>query len=555
MARSCALCNVGRDIALPPSTTSPRQASAEAAEWRRKYEELLRSSTSLMEKPAVGATLQCATTASSTGGVTSADGGVCVGPAAAAAVAAAGMRHWLRNGSTPPGTPLRGSRSVASPRGIEHLELGGSVHAVHVDDSRGSSDDGSDDSRAHFRLLCTLPDELPSDEALVSSACVTADEGPLTHRHVAAVLAEDACVVSEDTMAGMASTTNTRTPSTGVALHLEWLRPPRRALMVVKPDGGPGIEEAIRRCAKLLMQSNCCVYVEPSTVDRVQRALAAASPGGADPAVSGMIKSWDAASQHKPPEDVAQALDLVVALGGDGTLLWLSHLLGDAPIPPVLAVGLGSLCFLSPFTVGQLDHAVRLGLAGGFQITLRHRLKCRIVRCRGDDGGNCVGSTTHHIALNECAIDRGTNPLTNLECFIDGIFVTRVQGDGLIVATPSGSTAYSLAAGGSIAHPTVPGLLLTPIAAHSLSFRPLVFPDSVRLCVRVPTDGRARPCFASFDGRDRTELRPGDAVHISLSRWPMPTICSRDSTADFVFSITHTLHWNERRTQGVARED
>jgi NAD+ kinase len=250
---------------------------------------------------------------------------------------------------------------------------------------------------------------------------------------------------------------------------------------------------------------------------------------------------------------------------GDGTLLWLSHLLGDAPVPPVLAVGLGSLCFLSPFTVKQLEAAVNLGLNGGFHLTLRHRLTCRVVRCRPGSSGEtqaapagltavCGGTTTHHVVLNECAIDRGAQALCNLECWMDNIFVTRVQGDGLIVATPSGSTAYNLAAGGSMAHPLVPGLLFTPICAHSLSFRPLVFPDSVHLCVRVPHDARGG-CFASFDGRDRTELRPGDSVHIALSRWPMPTVCSRDSTTDWVGSIRNTLHWNERRTQGVARED
>ena len=501
------------------------------------------------------------------GGACVADGSACVGPVAAAAMAAAGMRHWLRNGTTPPGTPTRGA---APEPFVEPLEL-------EADASSGS-DFGR---RAHFRLLCTLPDEAPSDDQLLSTTY--ASDAPLTHRHVAAVLAEDACVVSEDAMAGVVGATHSRAPTAGTAIHLEWLRPPRRCLLVVKPTGGPGLDDALRRCARLLAAAGCEIFVEPAALDRVLAVLAGGpgegSAGDADgregplsqQAVD-MVKTWDVAGHRgdgrsqlhgpasPPPDEVAQALDLVVALGGDGTLLWLSHLLGDAPVPPVLAVGLGSLCFLSPFTVKQLEGAVRLGLKGGFHLTLRHRLTCRVVRCRpagGSDGTQqvaCVGMTSYHVVLNECAIDRGAQALTNLECWMDGIFVTRVQGDGLIVATPSGSTAYNLAAGGSMAHPLVPGLLFTPICAHSLSFRPLVFPDSVHLCVRVPLDARGG-CFASFDGRDRTELLPGDAVHIALSRWPMPTVCSRDCTTDWVSSIRNTLHWNERRTQGVARED
>lgn len=157
--------------------------------------------------------------------------------------------------------------------------------------------------------------------------------------------------------------------------------------------------------------------------------------------------------------------------------------------------------------------------------------------------------------LNEVAIDRGASPfLANVEVYCDGALVTRAQGDGLIVATPTGSTAYSLAAGGSMVHPGVPGLLLTPVCPHSLSFRPLVFPDTVHLCVRVPPDSRSRRVWCSFDGRDRTALRRGDSVVMSLSRWPVPAVApSSDAGAAWFAAVRECLHWNARQVQGTAK--
>ncbi len=515
----------------------------------------------------------CITEEGASTGVSSSDGGVGVGPAAAAVVAAAGVRHWLRaphsmsdlgNTSSPlsplaPPTPTQAAPAVVAPPDL-----------------------AASPKRAHFRLLCTLPDES-------CGACGGDADASLAHRHVTAVVSEDACVLSEETLRAatmasedaLAQSLQRRRPC-GVALHLAWLEPPRAALLVVKPDGGAAIDDAMRRVARLLADAGCAVYVEPRARDR----LLSTSD---DAHIAAALRTWDtppracaedvalptAEQRTLPPPDVAQALDLVITLGGDGTLLWLSHLLGDAPLPPVLSFALGSLCFMTPFDVAHLDGALRSALRGGFHLALRHRLSCRIVRA--GEHASCDQATSH-VVLNEVVIDRGASPfLTNLETFCDGTFVTRVQGDGLIIATPSGSTAYNLAAGGSMLHPTarasvilgtapklysltrtcthqVPGMLFTPICPHSLSFRPLVFPDSVQLRIRVPSDSRT-VCWASFDGRDRQPLRPGDSVHISLSRWPMPTICARDATRDWFGSVRSTLHWNERRVQGVTQAD
>ncbi|GJN16689.1 hypothetical protein PR202_gb03708 [Eleusine coracana subsp. coracana] len=183
------------------------------------------------------------------------------------------------------------------------------------------------------------------------------------------------------------------------------------------------------------------------------------------------------------------------------------------PVPPVVAFSLGSLGFMTPFPKDELETEEPI------------------------------------LALNEVTIDRGISSyLTYLECYCDSSFVTCVQGDGLIISTTSGSTAYSLAAGGSMVHPQVPGILFTPICPHSLSFRPLILPEYVTLRVQVPFNSRGQ-AWASFDGKDRKMLSPGDALICSISPWPVPTACVADSTTDFLRSIHEGLHWNLRKTQ------
>lgn len=129
--------------------------------------------------------------------------------------------------------------------------------------------------------------------------------------------------------------------------------------------------------------------------------------------------------------------------------------------------------------------------------------------------------------------------------------LTAVQADGILVATPSGSTAYSLSAGGSICTTTVPALLFTPICPHSLSFRPVLFPDSSTIKLCVPEDARAS-AFAHFDGKDSIKLDKGDYVVVRMSEWPMPLINKTSTTKDWIHAITQKLNWNVREARQKA---
>jgi len=158
------------------------------------------------------------------------------------------------------------------------------------------------------------------------------------------------------------------------------------------------------------------------------------------------------------------------------------------------------------------------------------------------------------LALNEVVIDRGTSTyLGMLEVYADNTLITTAQADGLIIATPTGSTAYSLAAGGALVMPSIPGILLTPICPHALSFRPAIFPDSVTLKIVLPTSARQATAQVCFDGKSPQELHPGDAVVVTTSVWPLPAVCRADQHIDWMTSVKQKLLWNERATiQGAA---
>ncbi|KAL0032949.1 hypothetical protein WJX77_008096 [Trebouxia sp. C0004] len=338
--------------------------------------------------------------------------------------------------------------------------------------------------------------------------------------------------------------------SAGSHLELHWLNPPRKILVVAKPS--PDVLRSLVRVAEWLLdpQRAMHVYVEPSVYARLglelQRSVADGKPGE--------LVTWTPEPETGTiPRCVADGLDAVVTLGGDGTVLWTCSILGNGSVPPLVPFAMGSLGFMTPFAMEKMTKTLEQIIRGGFSLMLRHRLHCKIERAETET--YLTDNNAHldeQVVLNEVVIDRGVSPfLCNLECFCDGNFVTHVQGDGLIVSTPTGSTAYNLAAGGSMVHPQVPGVLFTPINPHSLSSRPLVLPESIQIRVKVPADSRSE-MWCSFDGKDRQRLAPGDAVLIYMSQHPIPTVCKLDASHDWFLSMHNGLHWNIRKQQAGA---
>ncbi|KAL0719051.1 hypothetical protein Bca4012_068375 [Brassica carinata] len=314
-------------------------------------------------------------------------------------------------------------------------------------------------------------------------------------------------------------------------ISLTWETNPQNVMIFTKPDSTSVQVLSVEMVRWLREQKGLNIYVEP----RVKAQLLLVS------SFFDFVLTW------KDEEEISllqPKVDLVITLGGDGTVLWAASRFKRS-VPPIVPFSMGSLGFMTPFHSKEYQERLEKVLKGPISITLRHRLQCHI-----EEAAKPKPETVEHtLVLNEVTIDRGQSSyLTNLECSCDDSFVTCVQGDGLILSTTTGSTAYSLAAGGSMVHPQVPGILFTPICPHSLSFRPLILPDHVTVKVKVPLNSRSS-AWVSFDGKDRKELKSGDTLVCSISQWPVSTACQVKSTDDFLRSIHDGLHWNLRQTQ------
>ncbi|KAM0908943.1 hypothetical protein ACQ4PT_015127 [Festuca glaucescens] len=311
---------------------------------------------------------------------------------------------------------------------------------------------------------------------------------------------------------------------------LMWKSPPKTVLLL-KKLGDELMEEAKEVASFLHHQEKMNVLVEPDVHDVFARI-----PG------YGFVQTF----YTQDTSDLHERVDFVTCLGGDGVILHASNLFRTS-VPPVVSFNLGSLGFLTSHIFEGFRQDMRAVIHGnntlGVYITLRMRLRCVIFR-----NGKAMPGKVFDV-LNEVVVDRGSNPyLSKIECYEHNHLITKVQGDGVIVATPTGSTAYSTAAGGSMVHPNVPCMLFTPICPHSLSFRPVILPDSARLELKIPDDARSN-AWVSFDGKRRQQLSRGDSVHISMSEHPLPTVNKSDQTGDWFRSLIRCLNWNERLDQ------
>eukprot|EP00164_Ancoracysta_twista_P002653 GFYU01003529.1.p1 GENE.GFYU01003529.1~~GFYU01003529.1.p1 ORF type:complete len:394 (+),score=69.79 GFYU01003529.1:178-1359(+) len=321
----------------------------------------------------------------------------------------------------------------------------------------------------------------------------------------------------EDGMARLSDTRISVDDHSAIKTLLKWDQRPQSVLIIKKhndPEATVLMHSMAETCQK---EYNIRVFVEKSVAKEFN---------GCDVFDKNKLECCD--------------IDLVITLGGDGTILHAMNQFEES-IPPTLPFHMGSLGFLANFGTESYKDVLYQVFEGENILQLRMRLDCEVWK-----NGHF---TEVHRVLNEVVIDRGPGSfLSNLQCFVDGEFFTTVAADGIIVATPTGSTAYSMSAGGSMVHPSVPGILFTPICPHTLSFRPILLPDYVEIKIKVPQESRGS-AWAAFDGRHRVEITKEDAIVLRMSKFPVPAIIKDSNMGDWVNAISQGLHWNQRAHQ------
>jgi NAD+ kinase len=234
------------------------------------------------------------------------------------------------------------------------------------------------------------------------------------------------------------------------------------------------------------------------------------------------------------PEMCCGPLDLMVVLGGDGTLLSAARVTAAIDVP-LLGVNLGSLGFLTEVPLQSLYTMLEAIAAGRAAVEHRSLMHCELRRGETVRGSYLIFNDA---VVNKTALAR----LNNYDLFIDKAFVSSYRADGMIVATPTGSTAYSLSAGGPVLMPSVNAFVITPVAPHSLTHRPLVVPDSAEIEILLRSEEEV--AYLSLDGQPGLDLRDGDRVHCRRSEHQVNLF--RTGT-DFFHVLRTKLKWGERQ--------
>jgi NAD+ kinase len=234
-----------------------------------------------------------------------------------------------------------------------------------------------------------------------------------------------------------------------------------------------------------------------------------------------------------PREQIANEVDLVLVLGGDGTLLAVADIVaqGDADVP-ILAVNFGSLGFLTEITRPELFTTLEAAVTGNVEHDERMTLCGR-------------AALSSRVALNDIVLTRtALSRMVDLEVTVGDQFVTSVRCDGLIIATPTGSTAYNLSAGGPVVHPAMDAMVLTPIAPHTLTHRPIVIPAERDVRIRAAAGNREAEIYITFDGQHGFPLREGE--EITVTRGPRPIRLVRAVHRNYFEVLRNKLKWGER---------
>jgi NAD+ kinase len=271
-----------------------------------------------------------------------------------------------------------------------------------------------------------------------------------------------------------------------------------------------GIEEHLKDLAKLVLSLGCEVFIESDT---------AAHLG---------LKDYPT----KKPKDFSGSIDLVVVLGGDGTMLGIARQLAGSNVP-LVGINMGRLGYMTDIPFQSVQDILPKIIAGEYESDTRTLLDAVVIR-----NGKEINRA---LALNDVVVNRSAiSGMVELAVQVNGSFMYNQRSDGLIISTPTGSTAYALSAGGPILHPHVAGILLVPIAPHALSNRPIVLPQDSITVIEVVN---GLEVIVNFDMQSQTSLQSGDRIEVRQSDKTI-ALLHPSNHSDYK-TLREKLHWNE----------
>jgi NAD+ kinase len=232
---------------------------------------------------------------------------------------------------------------------------------------------------------------------------------------------------------------------------------------------------------------------------------------------------------------IGKQCDLCLVVGGDGTMLGIGRQMAPYGVP-LIGINQGRLGFITDVPYGSFTTSLAQMLLGAYVEDHRSLMNARVLR-----DGHCVFQA---MAMNDVVLNRGaTSGMVELRVEVDGHFVANQRADGLIIATPTGSTAYALSSGGPLMHPSVPGWVMVPIAPHTLSNRPIVLANTAKIAIEVVA---GRDASASFDMQSLASLMHGDRIEVERSKHHVRFLHPQGWS--YFDTLRQKLHWNE----GVA---
>src|SRR5258705_6043455 len=250
--------------------------------------------------------------------------------------------------------------------------------------------------------------------------------------------------------------------------------------------------------------------------------------------VNDRVKDLPPGTFSASAREIADNCDLLIVLGGDGTMIATARLVAGRGTP-VLGINLGTLGYLTEFSMDEAMPALEFVVRGDYELVERTMLDWRVLR-DGDQVGS--GTALNDVVVNKSALAR----IIDIDCWVGRHYVTGYRSDGLIVATPTGSTAYNLAAGGPIIAPAAEAISICPICPHTLTNRPLVLPFDVE--IRLQMNTREQEVMLTADGQTGLPLMAGDRVEICKSAKTFNTVCAKDR--DYFEILRSKLRWSGR---------